>query len=285
MFFPQKQMNKECKTLKFKVFLKSSSKKTKLFFIISMLICIHLTFAIYEWVSEWVSEWVEWMNEWMFDGHVMAGMYQTWGAHMPSRTRCTRLVMPGLDAGGLQSPLLPANIFCALLLKPVTAFQWLQQLLWIKWSMTGQMFVMQQESSPSCIAIWWARAGVCTADPVSACCSTSFDLVQCRGKGGRKGDNRDPSLQFSLLKYATSLFTPFICMPYTAIWSYWGWVMRNRFFFLNNRCAKTTLTLTLTLHVATLAHANATERLSHMRSTFANFVNVQAKQIHGGKAS
>lgn len=93
--------------------------------------------------------------------------------------------MPGLDAGGLQSPLLPANIFCALLLKPVTAFQWLQQLLWIKWSMSVQMFVMQQESSPSCIAIWWARAGVCTADPVSACCCTSSDLVQCRGKGGR----------------------------------------------------------------------------------------------------
>lgn len=52
-----------------------------------------------------------------------------------------------------------------------------------------------------------------------------------------EGDNRDPSLQFSLLQYATSLSTPFIFIHYTAIWSSWGWVMLNRIFFLNNRCA------------------------------------------------
>lgn len=72
------------------------------------------------------------------------------------------------------------------------------------------------------------------------------------GKG--EGDKKDPSLQFSLLQYAISLPTPFIFMPYTAM-IIWGWKMLNCSFlllFLTNQCA------TATLHVATLAHANAT---------------------------
>lgn len=48
------------------------------------------------------------------------------------------------------------------------------------------------------------------------------------GKG--EGDNQDPSLQFSLLQYATSLFTPFIFMPYTAM-IIWGCKMLNCSFF------------------------------------------------------
>lgn len=64
---------------------------------------------------------------------------------------------------------------------------------------------------------------ICTADPVSACYCTSYDLVQCRGKGGRdasgRGGIQNPSLQFSLLQYAITLLSPFIFMPYTATWS------------------------------------------------------------------
>lgn len=72
-----------------------------------------------------------------------------------------------------------------------------------------------------------------------------------------EGDNQDPSLQFSLLQYATSLPTPFICMPYTAIWSSEAarcWTADFFFFFFyTKQCA------TATLHVASLAHANATD--------------------------
>lgn len=52
------------------------------------------------------------------------------------------------------------------------------------------MFVMQQESLWVAFQfderVWMCvRVCVCTADPVSACCCTSYDLVQCRGKRGR----------------------------------------------------------------------------------------------------
>lgn len=65
------------------------------------------------------------------------------------------------------------------------------------------MLAMQQDSHSISMSV-----RVCTADPVSVCYCTSYDLVQCRGNGGRgsdgRGDIQDPSLQFSLLQYVIS---------------------------------------------------------------------------------
>lgn len=147
----------------------------------------------------------------------MAGLYQTTGAHMPSRTRCTRMVkrLVWMQVGcRLRCFRLTYSARCFSSTLP--HFNDCSNYCGLSGAWADKCLSCNK-SPQSCIPIWWARAGVCTADPVSACCCTSFDLVQCRGKGG--GDNRDPSLQFSLLQYATSPSTPFIFMPYTAILS------------------------------------------------------------------
>lgn len=95
---------------------------------------------------------------------------------------------------------------------------------------------------------------------------------------GGKGGGGQPGSVTAVQPAAICNLTVHSIHIYRAIWSSWGWEMLSRIFF-NNRCA------TATLHVATLAHANATERQSHIRRTFANFVNVHAKQIYRGKAS
>lgn len=128
------------------------------------------------------------------------------------------------------------------------------------------------------LTYWLSPPLVCTADSVSACCCTSYDLVQCRGKGGR-GTTR--ILHCSSACCNMQLHCPlhsYVCL--TQLYDHLG--LRDaelQIFFFTKECA------TATLHVATLAHANATDIQPRIRRTFANFVNVHAMQIYGGKAS
>lgn len=148
----------------------------------------------------------------------MASLYQTSGAHMPSRTRCTRMVKRLVwmqvgcrlrcfrltySARCFSSPLPHFNDcsnYCGL------SGAWADKCLSCNKSPLRVAFQFDERERASALQIQCQRV----AAPA---------LIWFNAGGKGEGDNRDPSLQFSLLQYATSPSTPFIFMPYTAILS------------------------------------------------------------------
>lgn len=101
------------------------------------------------------------------------------------------------------------------------------------------------------LTFWLSPPLVCTADSVSACCCTSYDLVQCRGKGGR-GTTR--ILHCSSACCNMQLHCPlhsYLCL--TQLYDHLGLRDAELQIFFTKECA------TATLHVASLAQANATD--------------------------
>lgn len=95
-----------------------------------------------------------------------------------------------------------------------------------------------------------------------------------QGERGR-GTTRILHCSSSLLQNATSLFTPFIFMPYTAM-IIWGCKMLNWRFFWPTSVQQ--LPNMLQLWPMQMQQPR-------IRRTFANLVNVHAMQIYGGKTS